>query len=536
MTESNSTSLNLTLKAFPIEFSKDSHTRFQKEVAKIYEKNLKRDLVSLLPAEIVKSFQRYLTPNFEADDYLCVLNAQGFFIDELEDLFTEFTHSESFFKWNGEYSRVRIVQSQPYQYASNFEVFEGSAMINGMENELTEACMKLTGQSRDIKDEESDVEHHTQSLIITLDSLFDGNMMTAGPVGPVTPVALKDDDDDEEIHAPGEMFDNSKLSLVQESLERYYLELDVVNLLLSKCNSPSQDPLLQMQDQILIQTKLQLSIEIADLVRQKAKFERQNEKETEALMPGQCFVTIQEVVPSMDVGKIVTYFLVQIEQRNLNTGWAVKRRYSDFDSLHRRLRQKFPIVDDFDFPAKSAVLWARVRSDTKSRAKGLEKYLQRVIDSKDISKSDHLKNFLSSSFKPEKVNTRLFHFEFDQDIQDGLNGLKRLNASKIAEGLAKLGGKNGNNLFGKKKSPSDEDLADFTGDSCDDLDSDEDVYSDDAVDLDNSLLKPNRPLVTAIINLSLEIFDMKESNDWLKENASMFMLDQILASHGHLES
>jgi PX domain len=524
--------MNITLKAFPVEFSQDSHSRLQKEVSKIYDNHLKENLGLLLPPAITQSFTRYLTTAFEAEDYMCVLNAQDFFMDELEDLFTEFAHSESFFKWSGEYSRLKAIRNQPYQFSGYMEVSDGSAMMNGMENELTEACMKLTGRSRDERDNGSDSENHTESLFITLDSLFEGNFVNAGPN---TPVTFKDDDDDEEIHAPGEMFDYSKLSLVQESLERCYLELDSVNLLLSKFNNPSQDPLVQMQFQILLQTKQQLSLEISDAVKQKAKFERQNEKEAEALMPGQCFVTIQEVVPSLDTGKTVTYFLIQIDQRHLNTGWTVKRRYSDFDSLHRRLREKFPIVDDFDFPAKSSVLWARVRSDTKARAKGLEKYLQRVIDSKDISKSDYVKNFLSSSFKPEKLKTRLFNFDFDQEVQDGLSGLKRLNASKIAEGLAKLGVKNGNNLFGKKKSPSDEDLA-ALAESDSDLDSDEDVYSDDGGDLGNSVQKPNSSLVSSINNLAMEVFDMKEGADWLKESASLNLLEQLISNNGNLES
>ena len=120
-----------------------------------------------------------------------------------------------------------------------------------------------------------------------------------------------------------------------------------------------------------------LGEEIGTLSRQKAKLESQGQRE--ALMPGQCFVTIHELEePSVDpIAKHITYYMITVEQRHLMTGWTVKRRYSDFDALHQKLKEEFEIVNDFDLPGKTIGLWPRPKAEMKAgRMKALEKYLQ----------------------------------------------------------------------------------------------------------------------------------------------------------------
>ena len=72
----------------------------------------------------------------------------------------------------------------------------------------------------------------------------------------------------------------------------------------------------------------------------------------------------------------------------------MRRRYSDFYSLHRLLRDLYPFVNDYEFPGKR--LWrGKTEEFREMRMKALEKYLQRVVDSTLLSTCDEVRSFLS---------------------------------------------------------------------------------------------------------------------------------------------
>lgn len=100
-------------------------------------------------------------------------------------------------------------------------------------------------------------------------------------------------------------------------------------------------------------------------------------------MPGQCYVTIQEIEGESEnsiKSKMITYYMVTIEQRDLMTGWAVKRRYSDFDELHHKLLEEYEFVKDFELPGKHIGLFLKSKAEMKqARLKALEVYLQVII-------------------------------------------------------------------------------------------------------------------------------------------------------------
>jgi hypothetical protein len=57
---------------------------------------------------------------------------------------------------------------------------------------------------------------------------------------------------------------------------------------------------------------------------------------------------------------------------------------------------------------------------------------------------------------------------------------------------------------------------------------DEDIYEDES----NACIKGAGPLVESFTKLLTQIFDFKEQDGWLQENASLYLLDGILASKG----
>jgi hypothetical protein len=380
------------------EFSPATHLRLQKEVHKIYETFLENQSTLTIDVSILEAYRRYIAPlsqpgaTFYAADYMCVFKTQHCIHEELEKTFDEFQHSNSFFQWASEIHKSKIIQDTPLlSQASAFlvgdddwiSVFEESALMNSLEDALLDACGRVTGtqlnQSKDHLGSFADLGF--ANAIITLDDIVVDRGDTS---------QLERDDDhtspvkeEEEIHAPGELITNtSKLTEINQNVERIMHQIDCLNLLQRKVNQmkSEMDPIYIMQCHIIEEAKDLLGQEIGDLSKQKAKLESQEQRE--ALMPGQCFVSIQELDDPEEEerpGKKVTYYLITVEQRHLMTGWTVKRRYSDFDALHHKLREEFEIVNDFELPSKTLGLGLLSRSKAEmkaSRLKALEKYLQ----------------------------------------------------------------------------------------------------------------------------------------------------------------
>ena len=89
-------------------FTRDTHSRFQKEVKKIYKAFFLSSTYTIdVSKDVLASFKRYvdalekpsLSEAFSQDDYQCVLKAQQTVILQLEDAFDEFLHTDSYFKW-----------------------------------------------------------------------------------------------------------------------------------------------------------------------------------------------------------------------------------------------------------------------------------------------------------------------------------------------------------------------------------------------------------------------------------------------------
>lgn len=56
-------------------------------------------------------------------------------------------------------------------------------------------------------------------------------------------------------------------------------------------------------------------------------------------------------------------------------GWVVARRYNEFFNMHNKLRERYVMVRNLDFPGKRLVT-SLSGSFVDSRRIGLEKYLQ----------------------------------------------------------------------------------------------------------------------------------------------------------------
>lgn len=102
-------------------------------------------------------------------------------------------------------------------------------------------------------------------------------------------------------------------------------------------------------------------------------------------------------IGSDESGEFALY-VIEIQQLgadgNYVSGWIVARRYSEFFSLHQKLKDQYPLVKHLEFPAKWPLLRLQ-KSFVEARRTNLERYLRRLVEDKDICKSKELRAFLS---------------------------------------------------------------------------------------------------------------------------------------------
>lgn len=91
-------------------------------------------------------------------------------------------------------------------------------------------------------------------------------------------------------------------------------------------------------------------------------------------------------------------YVIEIQQLgiegNYNSGWMVARRYSEFFALHTKLKERYAIVKSLEFPAKWPLLRLQ-KGFVEGRRATLERYLRRLLEDRDICQSRELRAFLS---------------------------------------------------------------------------------------------------------------------------------------------
>lgn len=228
------------------EFSPASHLRLQKEVLRIYEtflssEHISEPLLTLSPL-ILESYHRYTAPlqdkdsKFYADDYLCVIKTQKRIWVELEKTYNDFQHSDSFFQLSSELEKFKVLQTENLFQAEYFvDSFESSALMTSLEAALCESCIKLTGvQNQKTNLGKKIHRSHTEIAVnmITLDEL----VLDSSEIDVIEQTSpLKDEDEEDEVHAPGELLINSsKLSQVKQNIDSIMQQLHCVDILHQK--------------------------------------------------------------------------------------------------------------------------------------------------------------------------------------------------------------------------------------------------------------------------------------------------------------
>ncbi|KAJ8331034.1 hypothetical protein O5D80_001043 [Batrachochytrium dendrobatidis] len=344
---------------------------------------------------------------------------------------------------------------------------------------------------------DSDIITLEEANIIDGGDLIDDSELGRG-------LTVKEQDQDVDLPAPGELLTSiTKLQKIKDDIDKVMLQIDTIDMIswhinyLNQKNADSQTNIDSNDEEtadipvshratvlnILDHTKEILHLDIGELSRQKAKYESQEQRE--AIVPGQCSINLQTVdedstdprddsrsylggnalgfgsgalnASSTNMSTAATgsyrviYYLIQIERIDQKTGWTVKRRYSDFDALHRKLKETFPIVADFDFPGKhhlGVFSLSNKQEEARRNARmiALQRYLRRLIDNPSICQSDYLRDFLSSTYQSVR-RKGLFRSHVEstktgpQNYSAPAQNLLRRKSRNVAMALAQLASK-----------------------------------------------------------------------------------------------
>ncbi|KAK7063970.1 PXA domain-containing protein [Favolaschia claudopus] len=147
---------------------------------------------------------------------------------------------------------------------------------------------------------------------------------------------------------------------------------------------------------LLNKSKSAMSRELRALQFQKSQYEQQ--EADNRLFSDRTRVNIVSSTVGDEDGKQVVRYLVEIQQLapdgSFASGWVVARRYNEFLTIHTKLRDKYALVRNLDFPGKRLVT-ALSNSFVDTRKTALEKYLQNIIAIPIVCESEELRGFLS---------------------------------------------------------------------------------------------------------------------------------------------
>jgi sorting nexin-25 len=128
---------------------------------------------------------------------------------------------------------------------------------------------------------------------------------------------------------------------------------------------------------LLNKSKSAMNRELRALQFQKLQYEQQ--ESANRLFSDRTKVAIVSSTVGDEEGKSVVRYLVEIQQLapdgSFASGWVVARRYNEFLTMHTKLRDKYGLVRNLDFPGKRLVT-ALSNSFVDTRKAALEKYLQ----------------------------------------------------------------------------------------------------------------------------------------------------------------
>lgn len=213
-----------------------------------------------------------------------------------------------------------------------------------------------------------------------------------------------------QIAAPGDLNLGHEIERLTEKINKLQAQETILDALTRKAELTGDAQELK----ILRRSKSSMERELRELNFQRSQYEQQEEENK--LVPERTRITISSSgVTGEAAGKQVVRYFVEVQQLatdgSFASGWVVARRYNEFWNMHQRLRDRFAVVRGLDFPPKKLVTSLSI-SFVDTRRSGLEKYMQVCCQIKEwrlltspfaqalvriplVCQSDELRAFLS---------------------------------------------------------------------------------------------------------------------------------------------
>ena len=189
---------------------------------------------------------------------------------------------------------------------------------------------------------------------------------------------MAEDEDDTkadafELPAPGDLHLSGEIARLSDKIVHLQSQDVILDALIRKAELTGDAQELR----VLRKSKSALERELRQLSFQKTQYEQQDN--ANKLIPGRTKASIVNSTSGEEDGKQVVRYLIQVQQLAPAgaevSGWVVARRYSEFLTMHQRLKERYLNVKNLDFPGRRLVTTLS-SSLVDNRKVALEKYLQ----------------------------------------------------------------------------------------------------------------------------------------------------------------
>ena len=176
-----------------------------------------------------------------------------------------------------------------------------------------------------------------------------------------------------QMAAPGDLQLSYEISRLGEKIGNLEAQDAMLDTLIKKAELTGDAQELRL----LRQSKSSFGRELRELRFQKTQYEQQ--ESANRLISDRTRLSIVNSTVGEENGKSVVRYLIEVQQLAADgtfaSGWVVARRYNEFLAMHNKLKDRYALVRNLDFPGKRLVT-ALSGSFVDTRRTALEKYMQ----------------------------------------------------------------------------------------------------------------------------------------------------------------
>jgi sorting nexin-25 len=335
----------------------------------------------------------------------------------------------------------------------------------------------------------------------------------------------KEDDDAIVEAAPGDLGLAEAIDALTLDIEKLVTQESIVDSLTKKAELTNNAAELR----ILRKSKASLQREINRKELQRQQFIVQ---ESDNSLYNRATISIQSVMVGKDEeGKEYAVYVIEVRRQAGDQMpaalWIVSRRYSEFHELNKRLRARFPMIRNLDFPRRQIGLKLQ-RDFLQKRKTGLERYLQELLKIPAVCRSREFRGFLSAHALPStnpgsaQVDQKDFVSRIYSSVTDGMDEF--LGNIPVLDQLS-LAGQNlisaaTTQLNAAQTSSPTATHGAATEELAQSAEAEAELRAFETRELE--------PFVKPICDLFLEIFELNRENNWLRGRAVVIVLQQLL--------